>query len=76
MLNVPIQIDYNGRHLVGVADPVEVNMEDGIPTAHAIYLNGKYIGTLSCERQGWIMDRPADADLVETLGNYIHAWYE
>jgi len=76
MQNVPIHIDYKGRHLKGVADPIEINMEDGIPRSHSIYLNGKYIGTLSCAKEGWVMDRPVDVDLVETLSEYLHAWYE
>ena len=73
--NVPIHMDYKGSHLTGVADPVERNTES-VPLTHAIYLGGKFIGTLSCEKQGWVLDRPADLELVEALGEYLHAWYE
>ena len=75
MHNVPIHIDYKGKHLTGVADPIE-NKNEQVPTAHTIYLNGKFIGTLRCEKQGWAMDRPADLELVKQLGEYLHAWYE
>ena len=76
MQNVPIQLDFKGRHLVGVADPVDEKCREGIPVSHIIYLGGKFIGTLHCEKEGWVMDRPVDSDLVESLGEYIHAWYE
>lgn len=33
-------------------------------------------GTLSCEKEGWRMDRAVDKELVVHLGYYIHAWYE
>ena len=69
-------MDFKGRHLVGVADPISDRLEGGIPTAFSIFIGGKYLGTLSCEKEGWSMDRPLDCDLVEDLGNYIHAWYE
>jgi hypothetical protein len=76
MLNVPISLDFKGKHLTGVADPVDANPKHGIPTSYIIYIHGKFLGTLHCESKGWSMDRPVDADLVETLGEYIHAWYE
>jgi hypothetical protein len=34
------------------------------------------LGTLHCEKEGWVMDRPVDSDLVESLGEYIQGWYE
>ena len=74
MRNVPLHIDYKGKHLTGVADPVEG--KEPVPLTHTIYLGGKFIGTLSCEKQGWVLDRPADIELVEALGEYLHAWYE
>ena len=76
MQNVPIHLDFKGRHLTGVADPLEANNKIGIPTSFIIYIQGKFLGTLHCEKTGWVLDRPADNDLVESLGEYIHAWYE
>jgi len=76
MQNVPIRLDYKGRELTGVADPVETSAEDGVPRSLIVYLSGKYLGTLECSPEGWRLDRPAEPDLVEELGNYIHAWYE
>ena len=76
MKNVPIHIDYRGRHLTGVADPVEEQRGEEIPASHIIYLDGKYLGTLRCGKEGWMLDRPADLELVETLREYLHAWYE
>jgi hypothetical protein len=76
MENVPIHLDYKGRKLTGVADPIDRNDKQGVPTSYIIYIHGKFIGTLHCETQGWVMDRPTDADLVESLGEYLHAWYE
>jgi len=76
MQNVPIHIDYKGRQITGVADPLQSKEEQGIPLTHIVYLSGKYLGILSCEKEGWNLDRPADPELVETLGKYIHAWYE
>jgi hypothetical protein len=76
MLNVPISLDLKGKHLTGVADPVDAKPKQGIPTSYIIYIHGKFLGTLHCENKEWSMDRPVDADLVETLGEYIHAWYE
>ena len=74
MQNVPIRLDFHGKYLIGVADPI--NTGEPVPTSHSIYLEGKYIGTLKCGKEGWMMDRPADLDLIETLGEYLHAWYE
>ena len=51
-------MDFKGRHLVGVADPISDRLEGGIPTAFSIFIGGKYLGTLSCEKEGWSMDRP------------------
>jgi hypothetical protein len=76
MNNVPIHIDFHGKHISGVADPIKSVKDESVPTTHSIYLEGKFIGTLKCENKGWVMDRPADLDLVETLGEYLHAWYE
>ena len=76
MRNIPIHIDFNGKHLTGEADPIEGKNQQGIPLSHFIYLDGQYIGTLSCEKDGWTMDKPTDANLVESLGEFIHAWYE
>lgn len=76
MQNVPISIDFRGRHLTGVADPVDTSIEDGVPRSLVVYLQGRYLGLLQCSPEGWRLDRPADPELVETLGNYIHAWYE
>jgi len=76
MQNIPIHIDFKGKHLTGVADPVDTQTESGVPRTHIIYLNGKFMGTLSCKKDGWVMDRPVDAALVESLGEYLHAWYE
>jgi len=75
MRNVPLHIDFKGKHLTGVADPVETQ-KNVVPTSHTIYLGGKFIGTLRCEKDKWILDRPADLDLVEALGEYLLAWYE
>jgi hypothetical protein len=76
MRNVPIHLDFKGRHLTGVADPINSRKEEQVPLAHTIYIGGKFIGTLTCEKQGWVLDRPADLELIEALGEYLHAWYE
>ena len=76
MKNVPIHIDFRGKHLTGVADPIDVSKGEQVPTSHTIYLDGKYLGTLHCSKKGWTLDRPADLELIETLGEYLHAWYE
>ena len=76
MENVPIHIDYKRRHLTGVADPVSVDKTDHISRSFMIYLEGKLLGKLSCEKEGWVLDKEADRALVETIGSYLHAWYE
>jgi elongation factor P hydroxylase len=76
MNNVPIHIDFHGKPISGVADPILIPKDESVPATHSIYLEGKFIGTLKCENKGWVMDRPADLKLVETLGEYLHAWYE
>lgn len=76
MQNVPIHLDFKGRRLTGVADPIDANSQQGIPTSYIVYIQGKFLGTLYCQKEGWVMDRPVDSDLVESLGEYIHAWYE
>ena len=76
MQNVPISIEYKGKYLTGVADPVESAEESGVPRSLVVYIHGKYLGILKCGSKGWSLDRPADPELVETLGNYIVAWYE
>ena len=76
MNNVPIHIDFHGKHISGVADPILTPKDESVPSTHSIYLEGKFIGTLKCENKVSVMDRPADLELVETLGEYLHAWYE
>jgi hypothetical protein len=75
MRSVPIHIGFRGKQVNGVAEPLDTGKDD-VPLSHAIYLEGKYLGTLGCNKDGWVFDRPADLDLVETLGEYLHAWYE
>ena len=76
MQNVPIRINFKGRTITGVADPVDTSTEDGVPRTLIIYLHGKFLGTLECSSEGWRLDRPTDPDLVETIGDYLQAWYE
>ena len=76
MHNVPIHLDFKGTEITGVADPVESKNRQGIPLSYIIYLQGRFIGVISCEKNGWVMDRPVDNELVESLGEYLHAWYE
>ena len=47
MQNVPIHIDYKGRQITGVADPVDNKTDPGIPVTHIVYLSGKCLGMLS-----------------------------
>jgi hypothetical protein len=37
MRNVPIHIDFKGKHLIGVADPINSQEEYKVPLAHSIY---------------------------------------
>ncbi|MGZ3839870.1 MAG: hypothetical protein ACXVMS_05710 [Flavisolibacter sp.] len=76
MQPVPIQLAYRGRTLSGEAEPLDNKTVQGIPLSHGIYIQGKFMGILRCKKQGWVMDRPADLDLVESLGEYLRAWYE
>jgi hypothetical protein len=43
MENVPIHLDYKGRKLTGVADPIDQNNKQGVPTSYVIYIQGKFL---------------------------------
>jgi hypothetical protein len=74
--NIPLRIEHKGRELRGVADPIDAVAGESIPRSFGIYVQGSYLGIITCEQQGWVLDRPADPDLVEFIGNYLHAWFE
>lgn len=67
MQNVPIRINFKGRTITGVADPVDTLTDNGVPRTLIIYLQGKFLGTLECSMEGWRLDRPTDP---ETCRNY------
>ena len=76
MENVPFHIGSKGKSVKGVAKPLEDTLENGIPRAFMIHIDGNFVGNLKCDKDGWEMDSSVDPELVEGLGTYIHAWYE
>ncbi|HEX6334186.1 MAG TPA: hypothetical protein VFZ78_08155 [Flavisolibacter sp.] len=74
MNDVPLSFDYNGKHITGVAVPL--NEEKEIPTAFDLIIDKAFLGTLRCNPKGWMIDTEQDPQLIQVIGRYIHAWYE
>lgn len=71
-----LSIDYKGKHIEGEALPLKTEREQGAPLAHKIIIEGKDFGIIRCAKEEWSADKIKDPELVNTIGNYIHAWYE
>jgi hypothetical protein len=71
-----LSIDYKGRHIEGEARPLSARKVQGVPLEHQLIIEGKDYGMIRCTRENWSADQIKDQELVKTIGNYIHAWYE
>ena len=71
-----LSIDYKGKHLEAEAMPLNSNKVQGVPLAHHLFIDGKDYGLIRCTKENWLADKIKDPELVKTIGNYIHAWYE
>ena len=71
-----LSIDYKGRHIEGKALPLNAAFEQGVPLTHQLIIDGKDYGIIRCTKENWSADKIKDPELVKTIGNYIHAWYE
>jgi hypothetical protein len=71
-----LSIDYKGRHIEGEARPLNAHKVQGVPLEHHLIIDGKDYGTISCTKESWSANKIKDEELVKTIGNYIHAWYE
>jgi hypothetical protein len=71
-----LSIDYNGKHIEGEALPLNGPKIQGVPLAHHLIIDGKDFGLIQCTRENWSADKIKDPELIRTIGNYIHAWYE
>lgn len=76
MTSIPLKLDFKGRQIEGTAIPLPETITDNVPTAFAVNLGDKYIGVIHCHPGGWKMDTDEDPELVQTIGNYLHNWYE
>ena len=71
-----LSIDYKGRHIEGEALPLNEYKVQGVPLVHHLIIDGKDHGLIRCTKQNWSAEKIKDPELVKTIGNYIHAWYE
>jgi len=71
-----LSIDYKGKHLEAEAMPLNSNNVQGVPLVHHLFIDGKDYGLIRCTKENWLADKIKDPELVKTIGNYIHAWYE
>ena len=71
-----LSIDYKGKHIEGEALPFNAPKVQGVPLVHHLMIEGKDYGIIRCTKENWLADKIKDPDLVKTIGNYIHAWYE
>lgn len=71
-----LSINYKGRHIEGDAVPLKDHKAQGVPLEHQLIIDGKDFGKISCTKENWSADKINDPELVKTIGNYIHAWYE
>jgi hypothetical protein len=71
-----ISIDYKGKHFEGEALPMNTPTAQGVPLIHQLVIEGKDYGLIRCTKEKWSADKIKDPELVKTIGNYIHAWYE
>jgi hypothetical protein len=71
-----LSIDYKGKHIEAEALPLKEFKVQGVPLVHHLIIDGKDYGLIRCTKQNWSADKIKDPDLVKTIGNYIHSWYE
>ena len=71
-----LSIDYKGKHIEGEALPLNATFVQGVPLIHQLIIDGKDYGIIRCTKENWSADKRNDPELVKTIGNYIHAWYE
>lgn len=71
-----LSINYKGKHMEGEARPLHVPTVQGVPLVHRLVIDGKDYGLIRCTEENWSADKIKDPELVKTIGNYIHAWYE
>ena len=71
-----LSIDYKGKRIEGEALPLNTYKIQGVPLVHQLFIGGKDFGRIRCTKQSWSADKIKDPELVKTIGNYIHAWYE
>jgi hypothetical protein len=76
MKSLRLSIDYKGKHIEGEALPLNASKVQGVPLTHRLIIDGKDYGKIHCTRENWSADKIKDQELVKTIGNYIHAWYE
>lgn len=71
-----LSIDYKGQRIEGEALPLNAYKVQGVPLVHQLFIDGKDFGMIRCTKENWSADKIKDPELVKTIGNYIHAWYE
>jgi hypothetical protein len=76
MTSIPLKLDIKGKHIEGTAIPLQETATDGVPTAFVINLGEEYIGVIHCHPGGWKMDTEQDPELVQTIGSFLHSWFE
>ena len=74
MQDIPLTIDFKGRHMKGIAVPLGRSALDQ-PPSFDIIIDKAFMGTLRWNAQGWKMDAHHDPQLVDKIGKYILDWY-
>jgi len=73
---VPLEIEYDGKTLVGEAIPINQTCHDGVCDELDITLNDQHLGIIKCTKGGWKMDGVEDKKLINAIGEEIFLWYE
>ncbi|HEY0029945.1 MAG TPA: hypothetical protein VGC65_04250 [Bacteroidia bacterium] len=74
--SVPLSISYKGKIYNGEAIPLSGSCHDNVCDELNVTLNGEHLGTIHLTPAGWTMDKAADQDFVNAIGESILMWYK
>jgi hypothetical protein len=72
----PINFSFDGKQYRGEIKPLQVGLQNRMPTSFQVVLNNVYYGLVKRRGADWETDSPKCAFMVDTIGNQIYDWYE
>jgi len=73
-----LELDFEGKHYTGSILPSEEKDNKDFPVFFRITIDGRLYAYICCGQNGW-HDRDQKTGhnaLINTIGEYIHDWYE